>query len=43
MMEREVIEEIVDDNIITEEAPIMELGEDGIIVDGKGEDEDANS
>ena len=42
-MEREIIEEIVDNNIITEEAPIMELGEGGIIVDGKGEDEDANN
>ena len=27
----------------TEEAPTSDLGENGILVDGKGEDEDANS
>ena len=26
-----------------EEAPILELGADGILVDGKGEDEDASN
>lgn len=26
-----------------EEAPILELGEDGILVDGKGEEEDASN
>lgn len=32
---------IVGDEI--EEAPILDLGEDGILVDGKGEDQDANN
>ena len=32
---------IVGDTI--EEAPILELGEDGILVDGKGEEEDASN
>lgn len=38
-MENEEI--LVGDTI--EEAPILELGEDGILVDGKGEEEDASN